>query len=458
MQTDRAESRQPPLNVTALIDRERFSPFQLFVTVLCAVVAVLDGYDTQAIGFVAPVIAAEWKIPVATFGPVFGAGLFGLTIGALAFGPAADRFGRKAMILVSTALFGGFAFLTAFADSFQELLLFRFLTGIGLGGVMPNIITLTSEYAPARLRATMVSVMFCGFPVGAILGGILCAKMIPTFGWISVFYVGGLSALVLVPVLVVFLPESIRFVVTKNARDPVIASILRKIDPSLVLAPNQSFLLAEEKLHGLSVIHLFREGRAVCTLLLWVVFFMNLLILYFLSNWLPAVLEKSGLPIERAIIATVLLYVGGMLGGVLLARLIDARGPYGILAGSYAGAAVFIALIGSIGTSLMLVMTIVFFAGFCVIGAQLSINALASTTYPTSVRSTGVGWALGVGRIGSIIGPVLGGILMTIGLGTANLFLISAVPAVVAAVCVFLLKYVTRSESPAASVPEASWS
>jgi AAHS family 4-hydroxybenzoate transporter-like MFS transporter len=185
---------------------------------------------------------------------------------------------------------------------------------------------------------------------------------------------------------------------------------------------------------------------------------MNLLILYFLSNWLPAVLEKSGLPIERAIIATVLLYVGGMLGGVLLARLIDARGPYGILAGSYAGAAVFIALIDSIGTSLMLVMTIVFFAGFCVIGAQLSINALASTTYPTSVRSTGVGWALGVGRIGSIIGPVLGGILMTIGLGTANLFLISAVPAAVAAVCVFLLKYVTRSESPAASVPEASWS
>ncbi|HEX7007317.1 MAG TPA: MFS transporter [Alphaproteobacteria bacterium] len=427
------------INVTEAIDRNRVSRFQILVIVLCGFVAVLDGFDTQAIAFVAPVIAAQWGIETSSFGSVFGAGLLGLMAGALIFGPIADRVGRKLVIVVSTIVFGVFALLTATAGSIDELLLYRVLTGIGLGGAMPNIIALTSEYAPARLRATLVTIMFCGFPFGAVLGGAIAAQIIPDHGWQSVFVLGGVLPLLLAAVLLPALPESIRFLVARGRQPERAAAIMRRIDRTLAAEAGDSYVVAEQSAAGAPVAQLFAGGRAGVTILLWIVFFMNLLMMYFLINWLPTVLAQAGLPVERAIIATVLLNLGGIIGGLALGRLIDRRGPYRVLATAYLGAAVFTALIGVADISVGAIMATVFVTGFCIIGAQFGMNALAADYYPTAVRSTGVGWALGIGRIGSILGPVIGGLLLALEWPTSSLFLAAALPALISVAAVVLI-------------------
>lgn len=432
-------------DVAQLIDQSPLGRYQIRAIVLCALVALLDGFDTQAIAFVAPVIAAKWSRDVSTFGPIFAAGLLGLMFGALALGPAADRIGRKRVIIASTLWFGTFSILTVLATSIEALLAYRFLTGLGLGGAMPNIIALTSEYAPRRIRATLVTVMFCGFPLGAVLGGAASSQLIVAFGWKSVFLLGGVLPLLLVPVLVIALPESIRYLVGRGGDQRKVLAAVQCIDTEKRYDETDVFVVPEERLEGVPVKHLFRDGRTVGTMLLWIVFFSNLLILYFLINWLPSVLQQAGLPIERAIIATVLLNAGGIIGGLLLGRFVDKRGPSGVLVMSYALAALFVAAIGIIGSTVGAIMATVFVAGFFVIGTQFCMNALAASSYPTSVRATGVGWALGIGRIGSVVGPVIGGLLLSLGWSSTTLFLAVAVPALVSAIAVALLKTQTRA-------------
>src|SRR6516164_8602141 len=184
-------STRNTVDVTEAIERAKFGSLQFLILALCAWIALLDGFDTQAIAYVAPVIAEQWGIPMAGFGPIFGAGLAGLTVGAFVLSPAADRFGRKSVILLSVLLFGIFALITAKATTLNQLLIFRFPTGLGLGGAMPNIIALTSEYAPKRMRAVLIAVMFCGFPLGSTIGGVVSAPLISSFGWQSVFVVAG---------------------------------------------------------------------------------------------------------------------------------------------------------------------------------------------------------------------------------------------------------------------------
>jgi AAHS family 4-hydroxybenzoate transporter-like MFS transporter len=432
------------VDAATAIDQAPFSGAQRRIVLLCALIAMLDGFDTQAIAFVAPVIAAKWGLPVSAFGTVFGAGLAGLMLGALVFGPAADRYGRRRVTIVTTALFGVFTLLTAWADSVPTLLLLRFLTGLGLGGAMPNIIALTAEYAPARSRATMVSLMFCGFPLGAVLGGFLAARMIPALGWESTFWLGGALPLLLLPVLVVWLPESIRFLAARGTSKATLRAMLVPI-LGAERAANVHFEPETGSTGGNTVAQLFGQGRTARTLLLWTIFFMNLLLLYFLVNWLPALLREAGIPLDKAIISTALLNLGGIAGALAFARLIDRLGPYRVLLVAYLAAATATAAIGRItGADFPTLLAMVFIAGFCVIGAQISINALAAGLYPTEVRSTGLGWALGIGRAGSIVGPVVGGVLVGSGLAIGPLFTVAAVPALIAGVGVVLL-LATRS-------------
>jgi AAHS family 4-hydroxybenzoate transporter-like MFS transporter len=442
-------------DVATAIDDSPFGRVQRRIVMLCALVAMLDGFDTQAIAFVAPVLSAQWQLPLPSFGIVFGAGLAGLMLGALVFGPAADRFGRRNVIIATTALFGAFTLMTAWADSLPALVLLRFLTGLGLGGAMPNIISLTAEYSPARNRATMISVMFCGFPLGAVLGGLLAAQLIPALGWQSTFWVGGALPLLLLPVLVRWLPESIGFMAAMGRPATALRSVLASIVGSERAASVNFHAGPALRQAGNPVGRLFGPGGLTArTLLLWLVFFMNLLLLYFLVNWLPAVLRQAGLPIERAIVSTAFLNLGGIVGALVLARLIDRIGPYKVLMTAYLGAAAATLAIGqAAGAGLATLMTIVFAAGFCVIGAQISINALAATLYPTDIRSTGVGWALGVGRAGSIVGPVVGGMLVGAGLATSALFTVAAAPAAIAGAAVLAL---VAGRRRAAVVPNAS--
>jgi AAHS family 4-hydroxybenzoate transporter-like MFS transporter len=426
------------IDVPEYIDRQPVGAFQMRLLLICAAVLFIDGFDTQAIGYVAPALAQEWKLPRGVLGPVFSAGLFGLMIGALVLGPLADRIGRKRIIVLSTAAFGVGTLLTVLAQDATWLMTLRFLTGLGLGGAMPNAVALTSEFSPHRRRATMVMAMFAGFSVGAALGGLLAASLIPAFGWRSVFLVGGVAPLLLVPVLLSALPESIRYLALVGGRDREVADLLTRVTPGMKLTDDVRFVVQEPKLSGLPVAHLFAEQRGPITLLLWVVFFMSLLDLYLLSNWLPTVLNDLGVSVSVAAAIGAMLQVGGVVGTLTLGHLID-RFSFRALALTYLCAAVAVAAIGLTSHSTSLVTVAIFAAGFCIVGGQIAANALTATYYPTAIRSTGVGWALGIGRIGSIVGPLVGGVMLAREMGAQPLFAVAAIPALIAAAAAFFL-------------------
>src|SRR5712672_946172 len=427
-----------PIDVAEFIDAQPVGGFQIRLLLTCAAVLFLDGFDTQAIGYVAPALAKEWGLSKGSLGPVFSAGLFGLMIGALVFGPLADRVGRKKIIILSTLAFGIGALVTAFVQDVNTLLAIRFLTGLGLGGAMPNAIAMTSEFNPRRRRATMVMIMFCGFSVGAALGGLLAAALIPQFGWRSVFVVGGVAPLLLVPILALRLPESVRFLALTGRAHERVAELLGFIGPRAVFAPATQFVVHEPELAGIPVLHLFRDGRTLVTLLLWVVFFMSLLDLYFLSNWLPTVLNDLGASVSQSAAIGSMLQVGGVVGTFALGSIID-RFSFRALALVYFAAVFAVGAIGQLGHSVVFVTMAIFAAGFCIVGGQIAANALAATFYPTSVRATGVGWALGIGRVGSIIGPLVGGALLIAKWSPGAVFMAAAGAALCAAVAAFSL-------------------
>jgi AAHS family 4-hydroxybenzoate transporter-like MFS transporter len=427
------------IDVPRLIDEQKVSRFQIGVLLLCAAVVLMDGFDAQAIGYVAPALSKAWKLKPGALKDVFAAGLFGLMLGALILGPVADRVGRRTVIILCTVAFSVFTLLTITAHSLTGLFYWRLLTGFGLGGAMPNAIALTSEYSPSRRRAMMVMIMFCGFSLGSALGGFFAAWLIPVMGWTGVFWVGGLLPLLLVPLFVFALPESIRLLALKGGRDEKIARLFRRINEKLSFPPGTKFFASEERLGGFAVRHLFRESRALATVLIWVMFFMNLLNLYFLASWLPTVIHDAGISMEKSAVITSLLQIGGTIGSFSFGWFFDRLSPFRVLACAYFVAGFFIAAIGLVGTSIGLIILAVFGAGFFIVGAQMGANAIAAGYYPTSVRSTGVGWALGIGRIGSIVGPWVGGLILSFQWRTSSLFLTAVVPALFAALAAFTM-------------------
>lgn len=430
----------PAIDVPELLDRQRISPFQLRVTALCAAVVFFDGFDTQVIGNLNPAIAKDWQLQGGVMKWVAVAGLVGLMIGALTLGPVADRIGRRAVIIASTLVFGVMSVLTgALADSFESLLVLRFLTGIGLGGAMPNAIAMTAEYGPKRSQSAMVMVMFCGFPLGASFAGFVAGYLIEPYGWRSVLYVGGILPIALVPLLVIALPESIRHLVLRGTDTRRIRDILGRIDPALAFAEGTRFVIGEQRGHGVPVRHLFREGRAVPTLLLWILFFMSLLNIFLINFWLPKLAQDAHVPEQLSHFATGLFQGGGVAGVLLLGWVIDRYGPYRVLAPVYLLAGLCIAMIGLVAAEAYALLAVSCAAGFFVIGGQTGANALSSTFYPTFIRSTGVGWALGIGRFGSIAGPYVGGTMIDLRWPVAAIFFVGGAAALCAAIAVLAM-------------------
>ena len=426
------------LEVHQFIDQLPLSRYQLLIAILCALVLFMDGFDAQAMGFVAPALVEHLHIARASLGPVFSSGLVGIMIGALVFGPLADRFGRKPVLVFCTVLFGACSLLTATSASLPSLLVYRLITGFGLGGAMPNAVALTSEFMPKRLRATAVTLMFVGFSIGAAVGGFVAAALISRFGWQSVFVTGGVVPCVIAVLLIALLPESIRFLLMKGGENERIAQSLARIASGISVDLAQPLYIEERPTQEFVVKQLFTAGRAPMTLLVWVIFFMSLLDLYFLNAWLPTVIHDAGIVIEKAIILTALFQVGGAFGSLIMGRLLDRFLSFRVLACAYLSAGVFVFFIGAAGKSVTLLALTILAAGCGVIGGQSSANALTAEFYPTPMRSTGVGWALGIGRIGSIIGPLLGGVLLSFEHQTRRVFWAAAIPVLIASVAGFL--------------------
>ena len=425
------------IDVQEFINAHRLSSAQVVLLVLCFFIVAIDGFDTAAIGFIAPAIKADWSLTPGQLGPLFGAGLFGLMAGAFAIGPVADRLGRKTVLIFAVGFFGLACLASAFSPSLNVLILLRFVTGLGLGGAMPNAITLTSEYCPEARRSSLVTLMFCGFTVGSALGGVLAAQITHDYGWRSVLIVGGVLPLVLAPVLAWALPESVRYMVMKGGQDARIGAALHRIAPEADLA-NATFVGAR-KPHGSPVRQLFEGSLLRGTLLLWLTFFMSLLVVYLLSSWLPTMIHSSGLSLRTAALITAMFQIGGTGGAIVIGRLMDKADPHLVLGVAYASAGVFVMLIGQAQGMPWLMVLAVFGAGFCVSGGQVGANALAAGYYPTASRATGVSWANGVGRIGSVLGSMVGGFMLSLGWGLPAVFALVGVPAVIAGVSIFAM-------------------
>jgi AAHS family 4-hydroxybenzoate transporter-like MFS transporter len=451
MQNESAASAK--VNVTELLEGSRIGPLQVRVFVLCMACLIMDGFDVQAMGYTAPAVLAEWGHDRSVMGPVFAAANFGVLIGALFFSMIADKIGRRPVIVYSTLFFSVMTIATAYAQNLEQLLWLRFIAGIGMGSIVPNATALVGEFSPKASRVTLVMCITVGFTVGAAVGGFVAAWMIPVFGWRSVFLFGGVIPLVIAVVMLWSLPESLQFLAVRRRRLDQLARWLKQLAPNLRIDASTQYVSNESSRGGVPFWHLFRDGRAMFTTLLWIVNFMNILMLYSLSNWLPTLVTGMGYEQQTAVLVSTLLQVGGTIGTFGLAWLIAHRGFSPVLITSFAVAVLSIAMIGQPGMSLTLLSVVVFIAGWCVVGGQPALNAMSASYYPTYLRATGVGAGLGIGRIGAIVGPYIGGVLIGRQWGSEELFYAAAIPALISTVVMLVMRVVYRENVVARAEP-----
>ena len=426
------------LNIQQAIDDSKFSLFHWTLIILGFLILAIDGFDTAAMGYIAPSVAKDWGIVKQDLGPVLSAALLGLSLGALIAGPISDRIGRKRVLLVAVLVFGGCTLASAYTHSIESLTLLRFITGIGLGGAIPTCITLSSEYSPARRRMLMVTLSWSGFTAGLALGGLLAGQIIPAFGWRGVLLVGGIAPLALLPLLAWQMPESVRFMAASARHADRLRRVVERITgqrwTGITIVDDERPAQAKSPIS-----HLFIEGRAARTLLLWAAFFCSLFVFYLLTSWLPTILKDAGYDIVHASRIGAMVPLGGTLGAILMALLMDRIGPYRVLAVSYLGAALVIGATGYLMGDVYTLAAVVFLIGFGVAGAQNGLNLVSATLYPTAARVTGVSWAMANGRFGSIVGSMLGAWMMTAAGSAEVFFLWLALPALLGAAAIFLL-------------------
>lgn len=457
-------SRAQTIDVSRLIDDRGIDRFIVQLLLLCWFIALFDGYDIGAVAYAAPELIKDWHITnPGALGPVFSASLFGILFGSPLFGSMGDRFGRKRAIIASCLTFGVFTWLSVLSRSLHQLFYLRLLAGVGLGGLLPNVIALSAEFAPRRYRVTMIIVMFTGVPLGTGLPGLVSAWLVPTQGWRILFWVGGVTPLVVAMALALWLPESIKYLALKGGREAEARALVARLAPGHALDPGATLLVAEEKHYaGFSPRRLFGDGLALITPLLWFCFAINLMGYYFLASWMPTLLTSFRvLSHGDAALATTLLQVGGTLGSLAVCRPMDTKGlaPLTVL---FAIAVPAIGSVGFLTSSEGLLMLAIFVAGFCVLGLQSGLNAISGTIYPTAYRSNGSGWAFAIGRLGSVTGPIVGGFLIARHLPLRQLFLIAAIPALLGAIASFFLarlyrrrfgsRGIGREEAPAGAV------
>lgn len=428
-----ASPESKAVNVQAVLNAHPFSRYQWLIFALCFFIVLFDGFDTAAIGYIAPSLMAEWDVSKSGLAPVLSAALFGLAGGAMLSGPLADRFGRKQVLAGAVGLFGVACLCSALAQDLETLTALRFVTGLGLGAAMPNAVTLMSEYCPDARRSIITNAMFCGFPLGAAFGGFLAAWMIPYWGWRSVLLLGGTAPLLLVVLLLVLLPESVRYMVAKQYPAERIRQVLSRIAGASVQGV-RSFTMTESKSvapgqHGLAVV--LSRSYWLGSAMLWLAYFMGLVIFYALVNWMPVLFKEAGLDTRTSTLVAALFPLGGV-GAVFFGWLMDRFNANRIIAIGYALTALSIWWIGQEAGRLGWLVVAVFVAGAVMNTAQSSMPALAAAFYPTSGRATGVAWMLGIGRFGGIAGSFLVADLTARQLDFSTIFAVVAVPGLIA--------------------------
>jgi AAHS family 4-hydroxybenzoate transporter-like MFS transporter len=449
------------VNVREFIDERAVSPFQWLVGLLTFVVISLDGWDTVIIGFVVPELIKEWGVTKSALAPVLSAALFGRAAGALLGGPIADRFGRKRVLVASVLIIGVGTLATAHATSLAMMLPIRFVTGLGLGAVMPNVVTLWSEYVPERRRSFLVTVVYSGFTVGAALCGFIAAWIIPSYGWRAMLTVGGALAVVCVPILMRWLPESVAFLTVQHTRPERIAQILSAIGRTHVSADTRFFLPAQPKVKGGAISTVLSKRYIAGTALIWLCYFVGLFVLYLLYNWLPTMAKDAGYTSAQGAIMVGFLNWGGTLGSVAIGWLMDRFDRYRVIAASFCLAALSLWAVHGMQSTFWALQVLAFAWGWFVPGTNTGMNALTARFYPTVARSTGLSWMHAFGRLGAIGSAFAGAALLSAGLGLGQILPLMAVAPLAGAVAVLVIaglvkRWALADESVVAAVTPAA--
>lgn len=447
------------INANEVIDHAQLKAIHWRVILLSALIIIFDGYDLVIYGVALPKLMVEWQIDTITAGFLGSIALFGMMFGAIIFGSLSDKlesygFSRKKLIILCICLFSSFTFLCGYASNPQSFGIFRFLAGLGLGGVMPNVIALMTEYAPKKLRATLVSLMFSGYAVGGMCSALLGMWLVPQFGWKIMFLLGGVP-LLLVPIIWLLLPESIDYLVRRKKTEKAF-QVLKQIDSSLTFNAQTQISLHHENqtTSKTPVKDLFSEGRGPITLLFWGSVFMALVLVYALGNWLPKLMVEAGYDLSTSLVFLLALNIGGMLGAIGGGYLADRFNLAKVLCTLFFSGAIALFLL-SYNLPTFILYICIAIAGAASIGGQILLLAYMSQFYSSNIRATGLGMALGVGRLGAILGPILCGWLLSLSLPINYNFIALSIPCIIAVMSVSMIYYRLKKKSIKAEIVQA---
>jgi MFS transporter, AAHS family, 4-hydroxybenzoate transporter len=436
------------IDLNAAIERRGVGRLAIFVIALCFAMMIADGYDFTALSVAAPAILRQWHVQPKEMGLVFSVTFFGLLVGSLFYGWLGDRFGRKFTIVFGTFNFGLPVLLIVWATNVEELMVLRFLGGVGMGGIVPIAYTMVSEYAPRRLRSTVTVITNAGYSVGGVISGLVAAPAVPRFGWQSLFLVGASLSLAMGVVLIIFLPESVLFLATKRPNSPKLRPLALRLLRGERIAPEARFTAhdpqeSQGKPGEDTIFQLFHGPRAWATTLLWLLFVCDALGFFFLASWLPVVMEGAGVAPSTASLTQSLFVFAGMIGGFLIMRFLDRIGPMAVVALPLIGGPLEI-LMGVKGLPEPVLLATVAGAGICLSGIHYAVYAIVVRFYPPSIRGRGVSSATVWGRAGGIVAPYVGGALLSAHMPLQQLMIIAALPCIVTAIVGFGLGRVYR--------------
>jgi MFS transporter, AAHS family, 4-hydroxybenzoate transporter len=430
---------QPRSHAETRLETQKLGALQIRVLLLCALAQIFDGFDISSISMAVPALIKTWGLPGAAFANTFVMSSVGIMLGALASGPMGDRVGRKPVLVASLVVLGISSLACTQVKSVTDLVMLRLITGIGIGMLLPATVALSSDYLPERLRAAGIMVVFTGAPLGGFAGGMLVSQLLPVYGWTSIFWIGGILPLVLLPIVLLRLPESPRFLLAKGSLNENGARLMSQLGIDLTTPREHVDVTSDNPISGL-----FRDGLAATTILIWIIFFSNLLSMYLIGYWMPTVLSLSGLSPADAVFASALRDAGPLFSVFLIAPLSTSFGAANVLRVTLFLGIIFIALVGLAALPYVALLAVIFLVGCCTVGSQTGLNGMTGALYPARIRNTGMAWALGIGRLGAIVGPWLGGVLLTMGLPPRQIFLVACVTAAIATVALICLGFTSR--------------